>query len=168
MHFFFCLALYIIYDKVSCTYINTFKVSKNFHIHIFNSSSRDAIYWFCFNVKLKVDILKFTDDDCFLDDGSPGICMHVDKCSEAVEEIRSRQHPKLCSFIGKDPIVCCRLTSDGPLTAELREDISANTAPTEPSTSTIAAPSGFDKESKRVWLYLKRYAYYFTLISLDY
>lgn len=36
-----------------------------------------------------------------------GICVRIDNCTFAVEQLRQNIHPTTCSFEGKYPIVCC-------------------------------------------------------------
>ncbi|XP_013165837.1 PREDICTED: serine protease snake-like [Papilio xuthus] len=49
---------------------------------------------------------QFEGDIC-MKNGARGTCMVLDKCQSAVNDIRHRISPQICSFKGMDPIVCC-------------------------------------------------------------
>ncbi|KAL0853134.1 hypothetical protein ABMA27_012898 [Loxostege sticticalis] len=39
--------------------------------------------------------------------GTPGVCINIRNCKSAIEDLRKRINPQICSFIGADPVVCC-------------------------------------------------------------
>ncbi|XP_077290897.1 transmembrane protease serine 9-like [Arctopsyche grandis] len=46
--------------------------------------------------------------NCFLLDGTPGVCKFLGKCKEAQEQLeKNRIHPTICSSSGSQPVVCC-------------------------------------------------------------
>ncbi|CAH0698638.1 unnamed protein product [Spodoptera exigua] len=47
-------------------------------------------------------------------DGVWGICTNLNRCQSAIQEIRNRINPKICTFKNADPIVCCVDRNSGP------------------------------------------------------
>ncbi|KAJ8705446.1 hypothetical protein PYW08_012492 [Mythimna loreyi] len=53
-------------------------------------------------------------------EGIAGKCAHIYKCLSAFLDVKKRKHPTICSFQGREPIVCC---TDCELVSDAREAI---------------------------------------------
>lgn len=40
-------------------------------------------------------------------DGESGVCVNIEYCDEALENVKNRRKIQQCGFDGKIPIVCC-------------------------------------------------------------
>ncbi|KAJ8705455.1 hypothetical protein PYW08_012501 [Mythimna loreyi] len=45
--------------------------------------------------------------ECVSEEGIPGTCVDIHRCMQYVQELKHRSKPKICSFKGEIPIVCC-------------------------------------------------------------
>lgn len=46
-------------------------------------------------------------DSCQTALGEIGVCIHFSECGSAIQEVKNRGYPEICSFDGLFPIVCC-------------------------------------------------------------
>ncbi|XP_026744116.1 serine protease snake-like [Trichoplusia ni] len=47
------------------------------------------------------------EGDLCVANGLTGKCINVNNCKTAIQDIKNKKNPELCSFSGVDPIVCC-------------------------------------------------------------
>ncbi|KAF9411843.1 hypothetical protein HW555_009448 [Spodoptera exigua] len=66
------------------------------------------------NRMLKARRGEFSKGDRCEKDGVWGICTNLNRCQSAIQEIRNRINPKICTFKNADPIVCCVDRNSGP------------------------------------------------------
>ncbi|CAK1554489.1 unnamed protein product [Leptosia nina] len=50
---------------------------------------------------------QYFEGDACLQNGAAGVCTNLGGCQSAINDIRKRKQPLICSFVGTDPIVCC-------------------------------------------------------------
>lgn len=71
-----------------------------------------------------------------------GVCTNIRKCQSALNDIRNRKSPQICSFDNADPVVCCfdnSISSRAPLATTTRR--------TPSSTTTEYVPPSYDYQS---------------------
>lgn len=54
-----------------------------------------------------MDSQTFEGDKCVSPNNVQGICANIRQCPAAIEELKARRKPQICSFQGSNPIVCC-------------------------------------------------------------
>ncbi|CAH4036014.1 unnamed protein product [Pieris brassicae] len=69
---------------------------------------------------------QYEGDFCY-QNGVQGVCTILDNCQPAIDDIRRRRQPQICSFIGMDTIVCC-VDKRQPVATTTRRPLTTSTA----------------------------------------
>ncbi|XP_063899087.1 serine protease snake [Helicoverpa armigera] len=81
---------------------------------------------------------EFEGESC-VKDGMTGVCTVLGQCRTAIEDIRNRRNPQICSFKLSDPVVCCLdgranpVPMPPPLTTTRRPVVTTTTEYTPPT-----------------------------------
>ncbi|XP_026744118.1 serine protease snake-like [Trichoplusia ni] len=62
-------------------------------------------------------------------DGKTGTCTNINRCRTAIQDIKNRKNPQICSFSNADPIVCCL------------DNVVGSTPPPKPVATTTKKPA---------------------------
>lgn len=68
---------------------------------------------YIFPNNLSIDIARYytltipEGETCITDSGKTGKCLLIENCPAALALVRNKRRPKVCSFQGRTPIVCC-------------------------------------------------------------